>query len=83
LKLQEIEFERDVFLGEIARLTLLVKKLKQLCNHASTLEDRDQIGPLTSKAKSLEDEHKQLEDENAVCAFAKTYTFPSFFPLLI
>lgn len=64
--LQEIEFERDVFAGEIARLTLLVMRLKQVCNHAASLEDRDQIGPMTKQAKKLEAEIKKLEEEKQV-----------------
>nr|XP_024385024.1 uncharacterized protein LOC112286889 isoform X2 [Physcomitrium patens] len=62
---QEIEFERDVFAGEITRLTSLVKRLKQLVNYAATLEDRDQIGPMTFRVKELEDESIKLEEDNA------------------
>ncbi|CAK9271766.1 unnamed protein product [Sphagnum jensenii] len=60
---REIEFERDVFLGEIGRLTLLVKRLKALCAHTATLENRDDIGPMTEKAKQLEEENMKLEIE--------------------
>lgn len=62
---KEIEFERDVFAGEITRLTSLVKRLKQLVNYAATLEDRDQIGPMTFRVKELEDESIKLEEDNA------------------
>lgn len=65
LEFKEIEFERDVFAGEITRLTSLVKRLKQLVNYAATLEDRDQIGPMTFRVKELEDESIKLEEDNA------------------
>lgn len=70
-----MEFERDVFAGEIARLTLLVKRLKQLCNHAASLENRDEIGAMMDQAKKLEEQNKKLEEEEEV----PTLTPTSFF----
>lgn len=67
VSVQEVEFERDVFAGEIARLTLLVKRLKQLCNHAASLENRDEIGAMMEQAKKLEAKNKELEEEEEVC----------------
>ncbi|XP_073387001.1 uncharacterized protein [Physcomitrium patens] len=60
---KEVEFERDVFAGEIARLTSLVNRLKQLCNHAASLENRDDTDAMKEKAKKLEDQNRKLEEE--------------------
>ena len=55
-----------MFSGEIGRLTLLVKRLKQLCNHAASLENREDIEPMTEQAKKLEAENAKLETEKEV-----------------
>ncbi len=50
-------------------MTLLVKRLKSLCAHTASLENRDDIGPMTEKAKQLEEENMKLEIEKEVIIF--------------
>jgi len=49
-----------------------VKRLKQLCNHAASLENRDEIGTMMAQAKQLEEQNKKLEEEEEVGASART-----------
>lgn len=60
-------------------MTLLVKRLKQLCNHAASLENRDEIGSMMDQAKKLEEQNKTLEEEEEVWAFARINVFSSSF----
>jgi transcription initiation factor IIF auxiliary subunit len=46
-----------------------VKRLKALCAHTASLENRDDIGPMTEKAKQLEEENMKLEIEKEVFSF--------------
>lgn len=46
-----------------------MKRLKALCAHTATLENRDDIGPMTEKAKQLEEENMKLEIEKEVFIF--------------
>jgi hypothetical protein len=46
-----------------------VKRLKALCAHTATLENRDGIGPMTEKAKQLEEQNMKLEIEKEVFIF--------------
>jgi hypothetical protein len=56
-----------------------MKRLKQLCNHAASLENRDEIGAMTDQAKKLEEQNNKLAEEEEVCAFAFNNIFWSSF----
>ncbi|CAM6118691.1 unnamed protein product [Calypogeia fissa] len=58
---REIEFERDVFLGEVGRLKVQIQKLK--VNHHELMASNRELQPFADKAAEAEADNDRLELE--------------------
>lgn len=74
--MQEIEFERDVFLGEVGRLKVQIQKLK--VNHNELMAQNRELQPYADKAADAEAENDRLELQKEVSVLTPLFIALSF-----